>query len=261
MIEPGEYTCRVIVQNCLSPGYYLLSLEAPELARGALPGQFVMIRCGDCYDPFLRRPLSIHYVDGEKGEVQFLYQVRGKGTALLAERSAGDKVQLLGPLGRGFSCAEEGKKGVLLGAGVGVAPILYLASSLKKRRWELLILMGARSREGILRPEVYELYGRVAVATEDGSSGWKGSVLGLLKEKLKQFSFDKIFACGPLPVLKGVQQLSIEKGIPAEISLEERMACGVGACLGCTCRGSGGKQLRVCLEGPVFAAEEVIFDG
>lgn len=261
MIEPGEYTCRVIAQNCLSPGYYLLRLEAPELAHKALPGQFVMIQCGDCYDPFLRRPLSIHYVEEEKGEVQFLYQVRGKGTALLAKKMTGDKVQLLGPLGRGFSCAEEGKKGLLVGAGIGVAPILYLASFLKKRRWDLQILMGARSREGILRPEMYELYGRVSVATEDGSSGWKGSVLGLLKEKLGQSSFDKIFACGPLPVLKGVQQLSIDKGIPAEISLEERMACGVGACLGCTCRGDGGEQLRVCREGPVFAAEEVIFGG
>lgn len=261
MREPGEFTCRVIDQNCLSPGYYLLRLEAPGLARRALPGQFVMMQCGDRYDPFLRRPLSIHHVEEKKGEVQFLYQVRGKGTELLAKKGTGDEIRLLGPLGRGFSCTDEGKRGLLVGAGVGVAPILFLASSLARRRWDLLILMGARTREGILRPGVFGLYGKVAATTEDGSLGRKGTILELLEEKLKNSSFDKIFACGPLPVLKGVQKLSIDQGIPAEISLEERMACGVGACLGCTCIGDAGEYLRVCREGPVFAAGEVVFDG
>jgi dihydroorotate dehydrogenase electron transfer subunit len=261
MEGPHELNCLVNDQKCLAEGYYLLSLDAPNLAEGACPGQFAMLKCGDGYDPFLRRPLSIHQVDEENGEVLFLYQVRGKGTELLARREKGDRVSLLGPLGRGFSSEQEGKKGLLVGAGIGIAPLLFLASVLAKRRWELVILMGARTKDGILCSEEFERYGRVLTATEDGSLGLKGTVMDLLKQEIQNSSFHKIFACGPIPVLKGVQKMSFDKGIPAELSLEERMACGVGACLGCTCQGAKGDYLRVCREGPVFAAGEVSIDG
>lgn len=261
MKGPRELNCLVNDQKCLAEGYYLLSLNAPDLAKSAYPGQFAMLKCGDGYDPFLRRPLSIHQVDEKKGEVLFLYQVRGKGTELLARKNKGDRLSLLGPLGHGFSCSGTGKKALLVGAGIGIAPLLFLASALARRQWESVVLIGARTRDGILCSEEFERYSRVLAATEDGSLGLKGTILDLLKQELHRSSFHKIFACGPAPVLKGVQTMSLDNGIPAELSLEERMACGVGACLGCTCQGAAGDYLRVCQEGPVFAAGEVVIDG
>jgi dihydroorotate dehydrogenase electron transfer subunit len=126
--RPGEFTCRVCEQLSISPDYYLLSLEAPELARNVSPGQFVMLRCGEGYDNFLRRPMSIHQVDRSRGQLDILYQVKGKGTNWLSKRTSGELLSLLGPLGHGFTCSESAGKGLLIGAGVGVAPLLFLAS-------------------------------------------------------------------------------------------------------------------------------------
>lgn len=170
-------------------------------------------------------------------------------------------IPLLGPLGRGFTVNPAGGKGLLVGAGMGVAPLLLLASELANQQWEVVTLMGAQTASGILRPDAFMDYGEVRTATDDGSSGMKGTILDLLNKELDDSSYDMIFACGPLPVLKGVQSISIDQGIPAELSLEERMACGVGACLGCTCGGADGEYLRVCQEGPVFKAGEVDIDG
>lgn len=258
MKGPKEFSCRVIEQAALAPDYYLLKLEAPELARNSYPGQFAMLRCSEGYDPFLRRPLGIHQVDRKKGQVLFLYQVRGKGTEWLAKRCQNDKLSLLGPLGRGFGCSDGGGRAMIIGAGVGVAPLLFLASELRAHRWELVILMGARSKSGILRLDAFMEYGEVKIATEDGSCGVQGTILDLVARELESSSFAKLFACGPLSVLKGVQVMSREKGIAAELSLDERMACGVGACVGCVCQGHDGSYLRVCKEGPVFSAEEVV---
>jgi dihydroorotate dehydrogenase electron transfer subunit len=258
---PGEFTCRVSKQLSLAPDYYLLSLEAPELARNAFPGQFVMLRCGEGYDNFLRRPMSIHQVDRNQGQVVFLYQVKGKGTNWLSKRISGDLLSLLGPLGHGYTCSGPAGKGLLIGAGVGVAPLLFLASELAARQWELVILMGARSKAGILLPDAFMEYGKVKTATEDGSCGIQGTILDLAANELENSSFDSIFSCGSSAVLKGVQEISREKGIPAELSLDERMACGVGACVGCVCQGADGSYLKVCQDGPVFSAGEVVLDG
>ncbi|MDD2555000.1 MAG: dihydroorotate dehydrogenase electron transfer subunit [Syntrophaceticus sp.] len=259
--SPGEYTCRVSEHLSLAPDYYLLSLEAPELSRAASPGEFAMLRCGEGYDNFLRRPMSIHQVDRSKGQVVILYQVRGKGTNWLSKRTNGDLLSLLGPLGHGYTCSGPTGKGLLIGAGVGVAPLLFLASELAARQWELVILMGARSKAGILRPDAYMEYGEVKTATEDGSVGILGTILDLAANELENSTFDMIFSCGSLPVLRGVQELSRQKGIPAELSLDERMACGVGACVGCVCQGADGSYLKVCQDGPVFSAGEVSLNG
>ncbi len=261
MNRPGEFICKVSGQVNLATHYYLIELEAPVLAQTASPGQFAMLRCGEGYDPFLRRPLGIHQVNKQLGLVSFLYKVRGKGTSWLSHRSSGDQVSLLGPLGRGFNCSEPGSKGLVVGAGVGVAPLLFLVSELEDRGWELVILMGGRSESGILRPDVFMEYGKVKIVTEDGTSGIKGTILDLVADEVEKSSFDRIFSCGPLAVLKGVQGMSKEKGIPAELSLEDWMAGGVGACVGCVCQGADGSYLRVCHEGPVFEAREVVLGG
>ncbi|MFY9273433.1 MAG: dihydroorotate dehydrogenase electron transfer subunit [Thermacetogeniaceae bacterium] len=258
MKEPKEYICRVIEQAALAPDYYLLKLEAAELAQNSSPGQFAMLGCSEGYDPFLRRPLAIHQVDKKKGQVLFLYQVRGKGTKWLSKRCQNDRVSLLGPLGKGFTYSAAGGKGMIVGAGIGVAPLLFLASELRAQGWDLVVLMGARSKSGLLRPDAFMEYGEVKIATEDGNCGVQGTILDLVSRELEGSSFDKLFACGPLSVLKGIQVMSREKGIAAELSLDERMACGVGACVGCVCQGHDGSYLRVCKEGPVFSAEEVV---
>ncbi|MGD0152644.1 MAG: dihydroorotate dehydrogenase electron transfer subunit [Thermacetogeniaceae bacterium] len=240
---------------------FLLTLEAPELAAAAQPGQFAMIGCGSGYDPFLRRPLSIHRIQRTAGAASFLYRVRGQGTEWLAARRQGEFVPLLGPLGRGFRYAGNGKKALLVGAGIGVAPLLFLAEALAALNWTLNILIGARTARGLLCRSALERYGRVLVITDDGSASRRGSVTALLQDALKKSSYSDIFACGPKPVLKAVQRASTDRGIPAQLSLEENMACGLGACMGCTCRGSDpSRMLRVCAEGPVFDADEVIFD-
>ncbi len=262
MEEPlKDHHCPVLDQVMISPGYYLLSLTAPQIARAAVPGQFVLIRCGTRYDPFLRRPLSIHQVKRERGEISLLYQARGTGTRWLAGRGKGDLVSLLGPLGRGFTYSGREKRGLLVGAGVGVAPLLFLAGELAALEWKLVILIGARTKAGILRVESFQRYGFVKTITGDGSTERQGTILSLLEEETKETDWEGIYACGPRAVLKGVQKISRETGVPAQISLEERMACGVGACLGCVCEGTAGevlRYLRVCREGPVFDAGEVI---
>lgn len=261
MKGPAELSCRVSEQISLGSDAYLLKLDAPALAQTVSPGQFAMVQCGEGLDPFLRRPLSIHQVDKQLGFLSFLYKVRGKGTNWLSRRISGDRVSLLGPLGHGFNCSEPGSKGLVVGAGIGVAPLLFLASELADRGWELVILMGGRSESGILRPDAFKEYGKVKIVTEDGTRGIKGTILDLVADELEKSSFDRIFSCGPLAVLKGVQGMSKEKRIPAELSLDEWMACGVGACLGCVCQGADGSYLRVCHEGPVFEASEVVLGG
>jgi dihydroorotate dehydrogenase electron transfer subunit len=150
----------------------------------------------------------------------------------------------------------------LVGAGIGVAPLLFLAETLMGLNWTMAILIGARTRNGILCRSDFERYGTVLASTDDGSAGRRGSVIDLLRKVFDKSSYAQIYACGPQPVLEAVQQLGADKGIPAQLSLEERMACGLGACMGCACQGSDpSRMLRVCAEGPVFDASEVILNG
>ncbi len=259
---PGEYSTRVAEQSTLGGDARRLILEAPELAAVAQPGQFAMLGCGSGLDPFLRRPLSIHRAQGAAGTVSFLYRVRGRGTEWLAARRRGEAVSLLGPLGRGFRYEGHGKRALLVGAGIGVAPLLFLAETLMGLNWTMTILIGARTRKGIFCRSDLERYGVVRVSTEDGSAGRRGIVTDLFRDAFVKGSYAQIYACGPQPVLGAVQRLSADQGIPAQLCLEERMACGLGACMGCACQGPDpSRMLRVCAEGPVFDASEVILNG
>jgi dihydroorotate dehydrogenase electron transfer subunit len=149
-----------------------------------------------------------------------------------------------------------------VGAGIGVAPLLFLAEALMGLNWTMTILMGARTRKGILSRSDFERYGKVRVITDDGSAVQRGTVVDLFNEVVADGSWSQIYACGPPAVLGAVRNVSLKRGIPAQLSLEERMACGLGACMGCTCRGSDpSRMVRVCAEGPVFDASEVNLDG
>lgn len=324
-----------------APGitYVRFTLKVGELARQAEPGQFVMVKIPTgSVDPFLRRPFSLHRIDREREEVQILFQVKGRGTSLLAERDFGETLPVLGPLGRGFTLDPQRRRMILVGGGIGVAPLLALAEKGVAAGYQVLLLLGARSRGDLLALPEFEALGvKILVATDDGSRGHPGLVTDLLAKVLEEgvaaggqadlaggqgsmasgqavlagsqadvaggrahlaggqadlpagravngeqadgtghqvlrpatgnegnpVAGSIIYACGPVPMLKKVAQLAGQYALPAQVSLEERMGCGLGACIGCAVGiqrpGQPFAYKKVCQDGPVFSAGEVVF--
>lgn len=241
-------------QVALAPMVKRLVLEAPAIARAAGPGQFVHIRVGEGLHP-LRRPLSIAGVDREAGSITVIYRVVGHGTALLAALAAGQTVDCLGPLGSGFDTAA--KRPLLVGGGMGLAPLLFLAKELCPR--PVTVLMGGRTKEELYWRDIFhDVCRSLHVTTDDGSLGRRGFTVDLLPELLAGGGYDRVYACGPRPMMEGVARLAKRQAIPCQISLEDHMACGLGACLSCTCAGTDGRRRKVCSDGPVFWAEEVL---
>lgn len=254
----------VASQEQTGKNIYTLTIVSNEFACVAQPGQFAHLRCGKTVDPLLRRPLSINDVERNKGWVTFSYQVVGKGTQLLSELKAGDTLDVIGPLGQGFKTDFSGKKVGLIGGGMGIAPLIFLGRELSGEN-QVQAFWGARSKELLPKPATSpDLNFPYTVVTEDGSCGRQGLVTEILAEAVVQDiseRFDLLFACGPLPMLTAVARLAREHQLPLQVSLEAVMACGVGACLGCTIKGRRqGKetQFKVCQDGPVFWAEEVL---
>ncbi len=244
----------------VAPDHYRLVLHAPEVARAARPGQFVMVRCGSAWDPLLRRPFSVAGVDREAGAVTLLFRVVGRGTALLAGTVPGDALSLLGPLGRGFTLPQAAEAAAVIGGGMGLAPLLFLVEELLARGCRVRVLAGARSRQYLFVPEPAPGC-EVLVATEDGSAGRPGPVTVLLPFVGPEVR--RYYACGPREMLRAVAAELERRGLSGEVCLEERMACGVGACRGCVCRvrrGEGMAWAAVCAEGPVFPAGEVCWE-
>ena len=218
------------------------------------PGQFAELRIDETPTVMLRRPISVHSFNAEKNEIGFLVQVVGDGTRWLGSLKAGDKVNTLLPLGNGFTMpVASGKRYLLVGGGVGSAPLYYLAEELKKGGNEFTILIGARSAKDLYRREAYEALGRVEYTTEDGSLGEKGYVTNhsLLAER-----YDCIYTCGPKPMMMAVARYARENNIACEVSLENKMACGLGACLCCVEDTKEGHKC-VCTDGPVFSIDEL----
>lgn len=248
---------RLIAQNTLPCNVRQMVLKAPELVNLAKAGQFVHVRCGDDYDPLLRRPISINRLDREQGRLTLLYKITGRGTEQLSRYRAGDYVDMMGPLGTGFSL--QGEKPLLIGGGMGIAPLLALADALAPRA--VTMVMGAQNAAGLIcHDDFADVCCGLHVATNDGSAGYRGHAPILAEELFSRHGYDMIYACGPVPMLRYIQQMSARLKIPCQLSLEEFMACGVGACLGCTCEpaGKGAPYKKVCTDGPVFWSEEVI---
>ena len=235
--------------NCV---LLLMCSETPLPAT--MPGQFAELRVDNTPSVVLRRPISVHSFDAEKNEIGFLVQVVGDGTRWLASLKVGDKVNTLMPLGNGFTMPiERGGRYLLVGGGVGSAPLYYLAEQLKKNGNDFVILIGARAEKDLYRRDAYEALGRVEYTTEDGSLGEKGYVTNhsVLAEK-----FDRIYTCGPKPMMLAVAKYARENGIACEVSLENKMACGLGACLCCVEDTKEGHKC-VCTDGPVFSIDEL----
>ena len=261
---------KVLFKEEVSPNIYLMKLKTPEIAQDALPGQFIHIKCSTDNYPLLRRPLSIHRIDKEKGEIYILFQVVGEGTKLLSQKVVGDDLDIIGPIGNGFNVYPESKKIMIIGGGIGVAPLLALAEESIAQGKEVRVLIGALKKELIIGEESFKRLGaRVDVATDDGSYKYKGFVTDLLEEAIQEgWLPDQIFSCGPRPMLKKIANISSDAHIDCQVSLEERMACGIGACLGCVCKikNEDKKQdkvkyeyKRVCIDGPIFEGSEVVW--
>ncbi|WP_425057672.1 Dihydroorotate dehydrogenase B (NAD(+)), electron transfer subunit [Sporomusa carbonis] len=245
---------QVVEQNTIAGDVMQLAMVVPDIARIACPGQFVHIRVADTLEPLLRRPFSIADCNADRGILTIIYRIVGRGTALMAKLKPGDTIDCMGPLGNGF--ALTGQRPLLVGGGMGLAPLVMLARAFCSRT--ATVLMGGRNEQELFWPDIYaKICKNIHITTDDGSIGHRGFTVDLLPQLLEQGKFDIIYACGPYAMLKGVAQIAASHDIPCQVSLEEYMACGVGACLSCTCAGTSGKRHKVCTDGPVFWAGEV----
>jgi dihydroorotate dehydrogenase electron transfer subunit len=246
----------VVSNTELMPGYHLIYLNAPYIAAKAQPGQFVTLNCGK--DLILRRPFSIHQVEDSE-QISVLFAIVGSGTEWLSKRKPGEKLDLLGPLGNGFSIRPESKKLLLAAGGMGIAPLAFLARKALKSQKLVKLLVGASTRDCLyplrLLPDGVETF----VITEDGSQGDKGKLTDILP-KYADWA-DQVYACGPLAMYQSMAE-QIKKwwsGKIIQVSLEVTMGCGIGACFGCSIKTKEGMK-RVCLDGPVFNLDEVILE-
>jgi len=282
-----QIKAKLIKNIEVTKNYYKIIISCPRLARLAQPGQFLQVKVSDSGEPLLRRPLSIHRVPQRPSvpasQLEILYEVVGKATEILAQKKAGEYLDIIGPLGNGFDYSAPvlqcPSAPVLVAGGMGVAPLFFLAEKLISHQsyqsHRLVVLMGAKTKSQILCEKEFKQLGcEVKIATDGGSRGFKGKVTDLLKEILAtghrpqvknmrpaacDLRHATIYACGPRPMLKEISRISKQYHIPAQISLEEHMACGIGACLGCVVKTKEDYK-RVCEEGPVFNADEIVWE-
>ncbi len=257
VIEMKKYILDLTVSanEKLHNNYILLKLTSPNNLPEMMPGQFVEVRVDKSPTTFLRRPISINYIDKKKNELWLLIQKVGDGTRALSHIQTGDTLNVIAPLGNTFSIPQPtSTKLLLIGGGVGTAPMLYLGSYLKEKGFSPIFLLGARSANDVLQLEDFRKFGDVYITTEDGSLGEKGYVTQ--HSLLENGEFDQIYTCGPKPMMMGVAAYAQKRNIPCEVSLENTMACGIGACLCCVEKTTEG-HVCVCKEGPVFNIEKL----
>ena len=267
----------VLANSLIGRDHYQMRLKAPLVARRAKPGQFVHLQCapsdskkpinGYSYSPLLRRPLSLLDADPERGTVELIYKVVGLGTAALAQIPVGSRIDLLGPLGHPFEIPPNLRRAYLVGGGVGIPPLFLLAKRLKAKA-EVVAFLGARTKEWVICRSQFRRIGvPVHVATDDGSAGYRGSVVDLVKRFLRSAPHPAqstvLYICGPTPMMAAAAAVAQQENLPAQVSVEERMGCAMGCCWGCVVEiadedpRSHARYQRVCTEGPVFPAEAI----
>jgi len=247
---------KIIVQSLekLQPNIYLMKAKAPVIASQVKPSQFCNIKVSDNDFPLLRRPFSV--CDVERDSIYFMFDVHGEGTRILSEKIIGDEIEVLGPLGNGFNYNKKFNKALIIAGGLGVAPFPFLTKELNDKV-EIVSLIGGRNQNYVVK------YGlkNVSVATDDGSEGYKGTVLDLLEANKESLIDDGtiIFSCGPTPMLKALQKFAEQNNVECQLSTECAMACGFGICQGCPVHSSTeDKYLLVCKDGPVFDSKEIM---
>lgn len=246
------YSCELVLKTELAPNIFDFVVKAPEISELAQTGQFLHIDCGG--KTLLRRPISI--CDYGEGFVRFAFAVKGEGTEELAKREVGEFIDIMGPLGHGFKIT-PGEKAVVIGGGIGVFPLLSLV-----RKTDSAVFLGFRNKDLVVMEDDYnEANSNVTICTDDGSYGYNGFAVTAMGEYLLENKTDMIYCCGPTPMLKAVKQIAEHMNIPCQLSLEQRMGCGIGACLTCVCETKDegmGKHKQVCTCGPVFDSKEVV---
>lgn len=254
--------CEILENKEISDNIYKIKIKKPSKDFEIKAGQFINIKCGEGDFPLLRRPISIGLADEESMTI-YVNRV-GKGTELLCDRKIGESLDILGPLGNTFNMDIEKGKVLIVGGGIGVAPLLELTKELsKKDNLDIKVILGFKEDPFIV--EEFKRYTKdIVIVSEKEGYDYKGYATEPLKNELEKNKYDEVFTCGPEPMLKKVNEICKEKDITVQLLLEERMACGIGACLVCTCKTKRGKDdwnyVRTCKDGPVFYGKEVIFD-
>lgn len=252
---------EVVSNKVVGEGYYRMALRSHRIVKEARPGQFVHIRVRDEAYPLLRRPISIHSLDDNE-TFSLLFEVKGEGTDVLSRTRPGHSLDVIGPLGAGFMYADGIKRLILVGGGIGIAPLLFAAQTGIRRKLEVIVLIGAKTRDYLLCVADFKNLGcEIETITDDGSSGLEGYVTDLVEEAIVGHGKGPatVMACGPRPMLRRTAVAAGLYDVSCQVSLEEAFACGVGSCLGCTVMTTDGYK-RVCADGPVFSAEDVVWE-
>ena len=256
------FKAKLLNNENLALNIFKIQIECSELANIAKAGQFVNIKTSATNVPLLRRPFSISLVNPQKGWIEVLFQVVGTGTELLAKLKTGDDIDLIGPLGNHFNISKDCKQAILIAGGIGIAPLIFLENELSNQKIKTTLFWGNRTEDGFYCLEKFEKPdNKIFISTEDGTLGFKGNVVELLKynQNLLNIENINIFACGPNPMLKGILDITRDMNAVCQFSLETIMACGIGACMGCNVKSNSSESIYkyVCKDGPVFYSNEI----
>ena len=260
---PKQIQAKLIKKQEIIKDIYKFSVKAPEIVETAKPGNFIEIRVNDGIDPFLRRPISIYNLDKENGILEFIFQVKGKGTETLSKKEEGKDIDIIGPLGNGTFKFEKYKNIAVIGGGIGIFPLYELSKEAKQNDVKVNCYLGFRNKDFVmLEKEFEEATDNLTITTDDGTYKEKGFAIDYLIKDMESEKYECIYACGPLPMLKAIQKYANENNINCQISLEEKMACGLGVCLGCAVKTAKSPKdapeyWHVCKGGPVFQAKDV----
>ncbi len=259
---PGMLKEKILQVEKIAPVIYKMTIESGYIAGSALPGQFVNIKCSDGINALLRRPISICNVDRLKNTFDIIFQIKGTGTELLSRMQPGEKVDLLGPLGNSFDLDSKHSSIAVIGGGIGIFPLLFLLNESKAKMKRCYL--GFRNKDFIVLEEEFKKASHsLSISTDDGSAGYNGLVTDMLLKDLKNNTLDMLYACGPTPMIKQVVRMAEQYGIQCQVSMEQRMGCGIGACLVCACKTKYGDEWEyshICKDGPVYKGSDLIFD-
>ncbi len=250
------FTSTILENTPVTHEIFKITIKPHSEIKPPLPGQFFMLQVGEGFDPLLKRPFSLY--DINRTELQFLYRIRGRGTSILSQKRPGQMISITGPFGRPYPEPEKNETVLVVAGGMGIASLNYLVKCLLGKGYTIRLLYGARTREETSLIDINSERLIKVISTDDGSAGKKATVVELFEDNIKGDLPDVIYACGPQAVLRAVDQKAKALGIKAFLSVEERMACGIGVCLGCVIKTEGGYR-RVCREGPVFREGEIIW--
>ncbi|TYQ13307.1 UNVERIFIED_CONTAM: dihydroorotate dehydrogenase electron transfer subunit [Acetivibrio alkalicellulosi] len=246
----------------LAESIYKMTIKSEYITQKAVPGQFVNVKCSEGINALLRRPISICNVDVKNETLDIVFQIKGIGTEYLSQKRIGSQVDLIAPLGKPFDTSDNYKNIAVVGGGIGVFPLLYLLNKMNTAK-KSTFLGFRNSNYAVLQDEFKEASDKLFISTDDGSEGYKGLITDILEKELESIKYDIIYTCGPTPMIKKVVDIAKKNNIKCQVSLEQRMGCGIGACLVCACKTGNNenwKYSHVCKDGPVFWSSEVIFD-